>query len=700
MNIKKLLADGTWADGKAPTPWLIGVTTFAILALELAMIRWTTSQMRVFAYFNNIVLIAAFLGLGLGVALGRRQPGLLHLALPALLVLAVPLAFSEQLGLVHLVFPDKAILLFGGELLPADPWLFARNILIFVALLTGLVAVFVCCGAPLGYLFPRLPTLRAYGADLTGSLLGVLVFTAAAWLHAGPAAWLALGCLPLVWLARRWTALVVAIIIIALGQYSVRDAIFSPYNRIVLAWTNPLYQELEVNRDFHQNLYDLSDRHLSDQTLPARFHDALRQLRGYYDLPFTVNAHRNSALIVGGGTGNDAQAALRNGYQHVTSVDIDARIVALGREHHPEHPYSDPRVVTVVDDARAFFNRQSDDRYDVVCFGLLDSHAMSSAMSTLRLDNYVYTEEGIRAAWNKVGPGGHLSVALSAYAGPWFLDRVYWTIAKATGRNPRAFYDRLLFAATYLVPRDDATLDETRLSTRMRVGPTHPMDETVTTSDDWPFLYYRPAIIPWGYAAVLGFILLLAAVTVRPVFGLGSGGAPLDWPLFLMGAAFLLIETRGVTSMSLLFGSTWLVNSAIFAGILVMVLLANLAVSRWQWSDPLPWFWALFAATALLWAFKVAWLETLPLPVRGLLGGLLTGLPVGFAGIIVPILLSRSSLPTAALGANLLGAVLGGCLEYFSMLGGLRSTALLALSLYLVAFLLLRRKSFAEPVPA
>ena len=439
-------------------------------------------------------------------------------------------------------------------------------------------------------MFPLLPTLRAYGADLTGSLLGVLVFTAAAWLHAGTATWLALACLPLVWLTRRWTALGVAIIIIGLGQYSVRDAIFSPYNRIVLAWTNPLYQELEVNRDFHQNLYDLSDRHVADLTLPARFHDALRQLRGYYDLPFTVNAQRNSALVVGAGTGNDVQAALRNGYQHVTSVDIDARIVALGRAHHPEHPYSDSRVVTVVDDARAFFNRRSSEQYDVVCFGLLDSHAMSSAMSTLRLDNYVYTEEGIRAAWNKVGPGGHLSVALSAYAGPWFLDRVYWTIAKATGRKPRAFYDRLLFAATYLVPRDDATLDEARLSTRMSVGPMHPMDETVTTSDDWPFLYYRPGIFPWGYAAVLAFILLLAALTVRPVFGLGLSGAPLDWPLFLMGAAFLLIETRGVPpACRCSLGPTWLVNSAIFAGILVMVLLANLAVSRWQWSDPLPW---------------------------------------------------------------------------------------------------------------
>jgi len=245
--------------------------------------------------------------MGLGVALGRRYPGLVHFLLPALLVLAVPLAFSERLGLVHLVFPDNTILLFSGEYLRANPLLFLRNILIFISLLTGVTGVFLCAGAPLG------------------------------------------------------------------------------------------------------SLYDLSDRLVNEPDMPARYHDALRQFRRYYDLPFTVNSQRDTALIVGGGTGSDARAASRNHYQHVTSVDIDAQIVALGREFHPEHPYRDPRVVTVIDDARAFFNRPSAEKYDIVCFGLPDSHAMSSAMSTLRLDNYVYTEEGIRAAWEKVGPGGHLS---------------------------------------------------------------------------------------------------------------------------------------------------------------------------------------------------------------------------------------------------------------------------------------------------
>jgi hypothetical protein len=113
---------------------------------------------------------------------------------------------------------------------------------------------------------------------------------------------------------------------------------------------------------------------------------------------------------------------------------------------------------------------------------------------------------------------------------------------------------------------------------------------------------------------------------------------------------------------------------------------------RTGWANPFPWFVALFLAVALLSFFPVGWLQTLPLLAKGILAGLITGLPVGLAGIIVPMLLSRAANSAASLGANLLGAVLGGCLEYYSMLGGLRSTALMALVLYLLAFMLLRKQ--------
>ncbi|HEX2860603.1 MAG TPA: class I SAM-dependent methyltransferase [Lacunisphaera sp.] len=687
-------SDSRWAKETRGVLGQIALVTFGILALELALIRWTSSQVRVFAYFNNLVLIASFLGMGLGVALGRRWPGLIHGLLPLLLLLALPLAFSETLQLVHLHFPDHTITLWGGEVLAANPWVFVRNLGIFCALLGLIVLVFVCAGAPLGALFPRARVLRAYTADLAGSLLGIAAFSVLSWLECGPAWWLACGGLPFLVLTRSKAGALLLVAIVALGQFTARGVHFSPYNRIELFASSQLGIELQVNRDFHQYMYDLSDTRLDT---PGPVTGTLTELRRLYDLPFTINARRESALIVGAGTGNDVQAAWRHGYREITSVDIDARIIAIGRESHPEKPYEQRHVRTVVDDARAYFSDRDGEKFDVVCYGLLDSHAMSSAMSTLRLDNYVYTEEGIRAAWQRVKPQGHLSLSLACTSGQWFVDRLYWTITKATGREPFARHSPLHGGTvTFIVARDDAPLDFNELNSRPAVGPVGSATRTLTPSDDWPFLYLRPGVFPWGYLIVLGLVLAVAAAAVRPVFGLGRDGVRFDWPLFLMGAAFLLIETRGVTSLSLLFGSTWVVNSVVFGGILTMVLLANLAVQRWRWERPGPWFAGLFAAVTLLYLFPVGWLNQLPLLPRGLIGGLLTGLPVGLAGVIVPMLLARAAQPSAALGANLLGAVLGGCLEYFSMMGGLKSTALMALVLYLTAYLVLRQKITAR----
>ena len=697
MGGEKREEDEGWAKAGPGALGQIGLVTFGILALELALIRWTSGQMRVFAYFNNVVLICAFLGMGLGVALGRQRPGLVHWVAPAVLLLAVPLGFSESLGLVTLRFPDQSIILWGAERIEANGWIFARNLSVFLLMLSGVTGVFVVAGAPLGFLLGRRPILRAYTADLAGSLAGVGAFTLLAWAEAGPALWLALGLVPFVWLSRRPVAVVAAVLVVGLGQYSARNAVFSPYNRIELHRDELLIQELQVNRDFHQYLHDFNPEHLKDPRLSDDIRAALRLTKELYDLPFKVNTRRGSALIVGAGTGNDVAAALENGYARVTSVDIDGRIIQFGRDLHPAHPYADPRARAVVADARSYFSRDLAEKYDVVCYGLLDSHAMASAMSTLRLDNYVYTEEGIRAAWRKVAPGGHLSLTISCLAGRWFFERFYWTVAKATGREPIALYSPLHGeTTTFLVPTTEAVLDADLLAQRARVRPFKTGEQTLTPTDDWPFLYLRPGVMPWGYLAVLSFLLILALVTVPRVYGIGRGG-DFHWPLFLMGAAFLLIETRGVTSLSLLFGSTWIVNSAVFGGILVMVLLANLAVQKWAWTDPLPWFGALFAAVILLWWLPVEWLTTLPLLARGAAGGLLTGLPVGLAGVIVPMLLARAASPVAALGANLLGAVLGGCLEYFSMFGGLRSVALMALVLYLLAFLLVRRESARPP---
>ena len=366
----------------------------------------------------------------------------------------------------------------------------------------------------------------------------------------------------------------------------------------------------------------------------------------------------------------------------------------MGSILHPEHPYEGLRVELVNDDARAYFERHPETRYDVVDYGLLDSHAMFSAMSSLRLDNYVYTREGLAAGWAHVKPDGIMAVSFSVFAGPWIEERMLRTITEATGHTPIVIHHGVNYGATYLVGRDltPAAIPAVfRTSATLR--PTYALSTQVPT-DNWPFLYLRPGSVPYGYLAVLTMILVCAGLAVRGVYGREMFTRQgLDVPLFFMGAAFMLLETRMVTELSLLFGSTWIVNASVFGGVLLMVLCANLFVARRAPRRVQLWYIPLVVTLLVTWATGAGALNALGLVPRALLGGLLYALPVAFAGVIFSTLLQRSADPTASLGSNLLGAMVGGILEYSSMYFGLRFIALLALALYGASFLALRRSS-------
>ena len=669
------------------------LVTFAILVFELALIRWVGTQVRIAAYFSNLVLIAAFLGMGLGVALGQKNPELFKHTFTALALLVAVLSLAEPCGFTNLRFPDPAISLWGSENTTGSWKDFFVALAAIVACFWGIVTVFAFASIPLGWLFTRMSPLSAYRYDLVGSLLGVLVISLGSWLSATPPVWFAPGLLALLLLNRRALNFALALIVVAASAWSVGDAIFSPYNRIdiqkinadsdqVTDTTAPQWT-LSVNRDFHQYMHDLrmtSAEALAMQTTRSR-------LRAVYELPFKVSDRRDRALVVGAGTGNDVAAALRVGFGQVVSVDIDPRIIELGRRLHPESPYADPRVVPVVNDARAYFEQNPTDLYDVVCYGLLDSHAMFSAMSSLRLDNYVYTREGIAAGWRHVNDQGVLSVSFSVYAGDWMQQRIYRMIKDATGLTPILVPHHVNFGTTILVGRQ---------LTPQRVFDVFPLvlagyqeDKSISIpTDDWPFLYLRPRTPPTTYLIVLGFLALSGFIAIRRVYGTETFRAGVfDLQMFLLGTAFMLLETRMVTELSLLFGSTWIVNSCVFAGILTMVLASNIVVERYALRKVELWYLPLTVSMMGIWLFSAGTLNHLPFVERAIAAGLLFSTPVFFAGLIFSNLLRSRARSSAALGSNLCGAMVGGLLEYLSMLLGMKAITLLALAIYLFSAL-------------
>jgi hypothetical protein len=151
---------------------------------------------------------------------------------------------------------------------------------------------------------------------------------------------------------------------------------------------------------------------------------------------------------------------------------------------------------------------------------------------------------------------------------------------------------------------------------------------------------------------------------------------------------FLMLETKSISDCSLYFGTTWLVTVVVVTGVLLMVIASNYVATRVAAFKP-SMFVPLFLALALLIFFPRDVILAQPLGVRLLWTLLAVPLPVFFAGIIFSTTLRQAAVPSAAFGANLIGAMVGGFCEYLAMALGSQRLSLLILAAYLLSLLTL-----------
>lgn len=411
-------------------------------------------------------------------------------------------------------------------------------------------------------------------------------------------------------------------------------------------------------------------------------------------------------LVVGAGSGNDVAAALRAGAGSVHAVEIDPVILDWGRKYHPNQPYASERVRVTVDDARAFFRRDRS-TYDLVWFGLLDSHTTPSAYSNVRLDHFVYTRESFADMKKLLAPDGVVVLFFQPQTA-WISQRLARLMNDTFGTAPLALQFRprpcLGWGGLMLVggsPRTLAAIRARAAGDPLVAGGLLPdkiwTDETEVPSDNWPYLYLPGRRIPKYHlligAICLGIGLILRRRLFRP-------GEDLNLTMLLLGAGFMLLEVSGVSRAALLFGTTWTVNAYVVGAILAMALLANLTASRLK-IDPAGWPFAGLILTLIALALvPTSWLAGLPGAVRVLAGGMFFALPVYFSGLVFVSLWARSERKDLALGSNLLGALVGGVASMLSMALGFQALVLLTLAIYLGALLLIRRGPAAAPVPA
>ena len=398
----------------------------------------------------------------------------------------------------------------------------------------------------------------------------------------------------------------------------------------------------------------------------------------------------DNVLIVGAGSGSDAAIALARGAKHVDAVEIDPQILSLGEQLHPNHPYQDPRVTPHVNDGRAFL-RTTDTKYDLVIFALPDSLTLVSTNANIRLESFLFTEELFAAVRDHLAPDG-VFVLYNYYREPWLVTKLDAMLTNAFGTPPllrtwdnvkAALADGPAVAALYGGPPPGDTVDPVPNDG----GPT-PQPAT----DDWPFLYLRTPFVADYYLVALAVILLAAFVAVAGAARVtGTAIRRFSPHFFVLGVAFLLLETRSLVSFSLLFGTTWIVNALAFFGILAGVLLAILINARWPIRTPRPFYAGLFIALLIAFLLPPESLLVDPPWLRYALSAILAFAPVFFANLVFTYSFRDTVTADMAFASNLLGAMVGGTLEYLALVTGYQALLVVVAALYALAWLFATR---------
>jgi hypothetical protein len=199
-------------------------------------------------------------------------------------------------------------------------------------------------------------------------------------------------------------------------------------------------------------------------------------------------------------------------------------------------------------------------------------------------------------------------------------------------------------------------------------------------TDDWPFLYLRKPVVPAlnvRSAVLLGALSLVILYLLSPVRGMRP-----NWQMFFLGAGFMLLETKSVVHMTLLFGSTWIVNSFVFFAILVMILASNVFVLIVRPRRLWPAYLLLGAGLVVNILVPMSRFLDIAGSAKVVTSCAVTFLPIFFAGVIFGSVFRDSAQPDVDFGSNIAGAILGGLAEVLSLVVGFNYLLVLALAFY------------------
>lgn len=687
------------------------LVSFVILFLELLLIRLVGTEIRIFAYLSNLILLAIFVGSGLGIFIKRKLSILISSLL--LLILTLILTTGIFTNISDLISPLSESFIWFQQ-----GWHSFFSVALGLSLTTMLFLLILAIFIPLGqylsnYFNDPKRTIFYYSINVFFSLIGIWVFNAFSFLNFSPYVGLVVVQIIFLFLFEKKelnialfinTFLVSAILIYLLLN---QNTTWSPYQKLNLTSlpknsTQANGYLLKVNNVGYMGLLDLSSGYrqsletkLKETKLPDDFDF---RFTNQYDLPFLINPGAEEVLIIGAGGGNDAAGALRAKTKSIDAVEIDPQIIAFGKKYHPENPYSQENVRIFIDDGRSFLKRTAK-KYDLIIMGLADSHTLNSSFNNIQLDNYLYTKEAMEEVKNHLTPRGAFFISFDVRR-PWIGEKIQTNLSLVFGHAPLVFNmqnDPPIFGWGGVIFVQD--LQEGKISNNLstnsdlkkfidnrKVNYGKPVKEI---TDNWPYLYLDKPRLPKLHLIISLSLIIIFLSLFKKISWTGQ----FNWKSFFLGAGFLLFEFQNISKTALLYGNTWITNVITISMILVFILLANIMTAKFKIPVKILYL-LLFLSFALEVILPLDWFNNLPVFSKYFFSAAILNLPLFFSSSIFIRFFSQAKQQKSFLGSNLIGSSAGGILGFLSYLYGIKFLLYVSGAMYL--FSLLIKKDFVK----
>jgi CheY-like chemotaxis protein len=297
--------------------------SFLMLFMEIFLIRWISTEVRIFAYVSNLVLLACFLGIGVGCYFAKKEMNI-FITLGMLVLIAISVKSFPFYRITDMLsgFSDSAI---WFEFTQGSAIMAAQGVVLTIYMFLMILVAFVPLGQLLGNLLDSHKNIiLAYSINIAGSLIGIWTFNMFSLFYTKPWLWFLFSLALLVcfmpWSKQNFSlAAVGSVLILIVTSLSNPNilTVWSPYQKLevfptakkgvqngnLITVNNVSYMSVtDLSRDFlksHPNLYETEELNFNQYEIPYKCSDAKKNVLIVEDDNFVAEVYSTKLLEMG-----------------------------------------------------------------------------------------------------------------------------------------------------------------------------------------------------------------------------------------------------------------------------------------------------------------------------------------------------------------------------------------------------------------